>query len=540
MVEQAGIDGVAGGVAIAPSVLRQPYGHFGGVITLGVRFASGRNDDAGLVSVLRAAADDWSAHLVDYAAETGLHLFERWQGRVRALVLPDTLDGPVVVAAGREDAWGHEDAPAIPWRVLRTAAVAVSRHLAAAGRGDATVVKPKTFTLPVRVHQVPNAVLLRGVERRSVGWDDAVAVKGRLVDTARRWVEQLEGPTHLSLGQFPVSFPSGVPGDLAEMIGDLDVHADLASGSATGEVAFARLGWREFALGWGGRAVDRAGRLARGQQLAAVLGQQGDALSYGCISFDDRLGPIDDPAGAVRSWRSDTHQYRDAAGELVLEVFWTQLLTDDHLARAPGASADAALTIEGRYLLRVGEPARWLEPPDRDAQRGVGRMMLEGCLAESESMRALNRKYRHEWWDSQPSPQDDPPAWAVPVRAPEGMTRSLGHHKMSWVGPGIEQFTERFDSPDGRELKVSQTIPGEGRPAGNPWTLVAGVRVQEVARSRRDPSRTVFWTQRGRTLSVGVNEAAVDHLDQVVLDLHRAAEASPPRPGGGGGSPDRP
>jgi hypothetical protein len=119
------------------------------------------------------------------------------------------------------------------------------------------------------------------------------------------------------------------------------------------------------------------------------------------------------------------------------------------------------------------------------------------------------------------------------------MTRSLGHHRVSLVGPGVEQFTERFDAPDGRELTVSQKIPGASPTAGNPWTAVAGARVQEVARSRRDPSRTVFWIQRGRTLSVGVNEAARDHLDQVVLDLHRVAKVSPPRPRRVGRSPGR-
>lgn len=538
MVEQAHARRATGGVAIAPSVLREPYGHCGGVISLGVRSADGGDGDARPVRapVGRRRLVGTPCRLRGRGRSP---LFERWQGRVRALVLPETLDGPVLVAAGRADAWHYHNATEIPWRVLRTVSVAASRHLEAAGWTGARVVKPKTFTLPGRVYQATNAVLLRAVERRSVDWADAVAVKRRLVETATRWVDRLEGPTFLSLGQFPVSFPSGVPGELAEMMVDLDVHADLASGSTKDEVTFARLGWRKFDLARGGRAVDRAARLAHGERLAAVLGQQGDALSYGCVSFDDRLCPLDDPAGAVRSWSSDTNQWRDAAGTFVLDAFWAQLVTDDHLSRAPAASAQATPTANGRHLLQIGQAANWLDPPKREAQREVGRAMLDGCLVGKERARELHHSLWREWRDSQPLPQDDPPAWALPVRPPEGMTRSSGHHEISLTGPGIAQFTERFGAPDGRELTVSQRISGESRPPGNPWTEVAGVRVQEMRKSRRDSSRTVFWTERGRTLRVGVNEAAADHLEHVVLDLHRAAKASPHWPSGVGRSSDR-
>jgi hypothetical protein len=408
VVDGAGAHRATQDVAIAPSVLRKPYGHFGGVITLAVRSPRDRKDDAGLASVLRAAVDDWSAHLVDFAAEVGLGLFDRWEGRVKALVLPETLDGPVVVAAGREDAWRYDNAHVIPWRVLRTIATAVKRHLESEGWEGAKVVKPKMFPLPGRVYQAPNSVVLRAVERRSIDWEDAVAVKGRLVDAALRWGEQVEGPTYLSLGQFPVSFWSRVPDELAQILVDLDVHVDCASGSAKEAVAYARIGWRAFDLGWGGRAVDDGARLVQGERLAGALAAHGAALSYGCISFDDKLWPIDDPAGAVRSWRSHTHHYRDAASALVLDAFWTQLLTDDHLARAP-AVADAEEATGGRHLLQIGPPADWLEPPGRDAQRNIGRTILAGCLADKASMRELKRDVRAEWKASQPLPQDASP-----------------------------------------------------------------------------------------------------------------------------------
>ena len=230
-------------------------------------------------------------------------------------------------------------------------------------------------------------------------------------------------------------------------------------------------------------------------------------------------------ADTTRRWRSANLQGRDSSGSVVLDAFWTQLLTDDHLAEAPGTASEARPTTESRYLLQIGPTADWLGSPTREEQREVGLARLEGCLVNDEASRLeRGRQLFREWKASQPTPQDDPPPWALPVTPPQGMTRSRGQHCTSLVGPGIEEFTERFDAPDGRRLTVRQSIPADRPSAGDPSTEIApGRRVQEAGTPPHKPSRSVFWSEHGRTLRVAVNDAITIDLHGIVVRLHELA-----------------
>lgn len=523
MVGSAGRNGPDdGAAAVAPSVVRKPYGHFGGAITLAVRTADGQPAPPEVAPVLDDAVDDWHGHLSDYAAEAGLRAFDRWAGRVRALVLPETRDGPVVVAAGRAAEWRYDDAKVIPWHALRTVATAAARHLGQAGWGGARVVKPKAATLPARIHQAPDAVILRAIERRATGWDDAGRVKGALVEVARRWVERAGGPVYASLGQYPVSLAPEALDPLVDLVVDLDVHVDLAAGSARRAVAYGSLGWREFALGWGGRGVSPEERLARAEELAEVLAAEAGALDYGCISFDPQLFPIYRPAGA-RGWCSPDLSARDAAGSVALDAFWAQLLTRDHLAAAPAAAADAHPVDGGRAVLRIGRGDEWVDPPARDERREAGRALLAGCLVDDETMTRQGHPYQ-EWREAQPRPQDDPPDWALPVAPPAGFTRTQASYTPSLVDHGHGEFDDWFTGPQECELRVTQTAPGEGPSAGNPWIEIApGFRVQVVDTDPQSVSAAVFWSERGRTFHVYVSDSRAVDLRGVVVALHYAA-----------------
>jgi hypothetical protein len=507
--------------AVAPSLRRRPYGHVEGAISVAVD-APGGLPTPDLVALLRAAAEDWTTNLVGYAAEVGYERFERRHGGVDAIVLEDTLDGPVVVAAGRDDIEG------VPWPVLTAVATAVGRHLHQAGYADARVVKPATRTLPGRVWQVPEAVILRAVPRPVEPGARWYAEVGRLVDAARRWVEQIDGPVYALLGLMPVSCPSGVPDALAALLARWDVHFTMAAGVARQAVALAELGGRALALGWGGRAVGEDERQRRGEQLARVMGDLATALDYGCVSYDDVLWPIENPTGAVPGWHGTVDAGRTVADAFVLDAFWAQLLSDEHLAHAPTAAAQADSVGPGRHVLRVGPPQDWLAPAGREARREAGRRLLGGCLVERRFMDRLGREAERALWAQRPLPRDPAPAWALPVTPPDDMSRSYADARVHWVGPGLETYREGFSAPDGREVDVEQESRPTGPSPGNDWTDIApGLRVQEIVMSHGDRGRGVFWSEHGRTLHVMVNEAALADLVPMVLALHHAGSEAP-------------
>jgi hypothetical protein len=180
----------------------------------------------------------------------------------------------------------------------------------------------------------------------------------------------------------------------------------------------------------------------------------------------------------------------------------------------------------------VGPPDDWIDAATRDAQREAGRALLADRLVDAETMRQLQRQRHKERFTARPVPQDQPPSWAVPLAVPDGMTRTSGRLEVvDWVEPEWGELTEVFESPDGRRLRVTQTVPASRPSEGNHWVQITpDLRVQEMAVSPRDGSRAVFWSTRGRQLTVSVNAAALAELEPVVLALHEAATHHiPPR-----------
>jgi hypothetical protein len=113
------------------------------------------------------------------------------------------------------------------------------------------------------------------------------------------------------------------------------------------------------------------------------------------------------------------------------------------------------------------------------------------------------------------------------VAPPAGLTRTLASYHQSLADPGHGEFEERFEGPDGRELRVTQTVPA-GRPSeGNPWVEIApGFRVQVAGTSPGSASAAVFWSERGRRFSVYVSDSRADDLHGVVAALHEQVGAA--------------
>ncbi len=500
----------------------------------------GAPDSRAVAEVMRAAADDWSANAGSYGADVGIPRLEELvaSGAVaRAVVIDPTPAGPVLAAgvSAADEACTVHTGGGCPWDPLRSAAVALARHLARAGWRDAKVVRvPPKDPSPGRA--LPNAVGVYGFFRPGPDYphDPPPEALAAFVDAARRWWREAGGPVHLRLGQQGVEAADEDLAPLWELDRTHHFHLDGWAGDPKSQVIEARRMFGAFHLRAAGPGLDPAARAAIARRLADTAAGMAADLAYAAVLFHDHVpvslfhSEIDE--GPAATTGIPTHGWPDtfrnhAVSGWVSEAYWAQLVTDTHLDRlghpdrhgsCPDDGFECAPTADPkRHLLTLGEPEVWLDPVRAGEARRTGRERLHGAIVPRRDLSDLDHS-AYLSLPRRPSRHDPAPEWAAMLQPPSGY--SIVSSELTRPLHGVrERYAQVWECGE-HSIRLGQTCPPDSPLEGNPALDRPHGQVRVMGGAY--PGHYWGWSRRGRTFLLHCTQSDIGLIDDLATQLN--------------------
>ena len=192
--------GSVGGVTVGGTVLRQPYGHPDGAMLFVVE---GLKPDVGSQLVAEALAD-WETRLPQFVRAGSSQTTADWPATVSTHTFI-THDGTVGAAVFGSAVYRTDPdfSGPLPWSVLRTAVIAVGRHLDGRGVAGARITRPRrarkfTSALPDPVASYA------GVARTPSFRREFSNLQGQVADALLQWMGAGSMPLGFGTGQLNV------------------------------------------------------------------------------------------------------------------------------------------------------------------------------------------------------------------------------------------------------------------------------------------------------------------------------------------------